>query len=415
MEGECLQLLQSRQPTSLTLTWQGNEVTRHLNEVFASSDFRPRPLTDAATRKAQSAIIRLVIALSTSSIQAAASSRVLEKLIPFYGGTLSADDAALVDLFQRIEIVSGASVSIAFRSWNPSLDDSPLESSRAASLGLVQSGYVRRAWLRVCASSRTTFPKEHAEITYDPHFLLPFVAHTIAEDELKAADWIAILESGVLAVVVAALGSSSDSTRLIARGALKTALIKLEVRTLHRSLRPVTNLFLAWQALSFREKDEIVLVLTQARNCIYSAAGEAIPSVIALFLANCMHIVGTPESTLYPAFTRFLLQRPILDQRDVPMFYLMFYTTSDEPVEDHRWLLRFLAEGLVRSQVRAACSNVRDQLADTRPACTGLEDLPSSSNLRAARQPSADEQAGSRLAQARSPGEGRHSPSQQAQ
>ncbi|ORY47184.1 ribosome 60S biogenesis N-terminal-domain-containing protein [Leucosporidium creatinivorum] len=311
--------------------WKSNEVTRHLNEVFASSDFRPRPLTDAATRKAQSAIIRLVIALSTSSIQAAASSRVLEKLMPFYGGTLSADDAALVDLFQRIEIVSGASISIAFRSWNPALDDSPLESSRAASLGLVQSGYVRRAWLRVCASSRTTFPKEHAEITYDPHFLLPFVAHTIAEDELKAADWTTILESGVLAVVVAALGSSSDSTRLVARGALKTALVKLE-------------------ALTFREKDEIVLILTQARNCIYSSAGEAIPSVIALFLANCMHIIGTPESTLYPAFTRFLLQRPILDQRDVPMFYLLFYTTSDEPVEDHRWLLRFLAEGLVRSQ-----------------------------------------------------------------
>lgn len=95
-----------------------------------------------------------------------------------------------------------------------------------------------------------------------------------------------------------------------------------------------------------------MLVLTHARNCIYSLAGEAIPSVIALFLANCMHIIGTPESTLYPAFTRFLLQRPLLDQRDVPMFYLLFYTTSEEPVEDHRWLLRFLAEGLVRSQVR---------------------------------------------------------------
>jgi hypothetical protein len=332
--------------------------------VFASSDFRPRPLTDAATRKAQSAVIRLVIALSTSSIQAAASSRVLDKLMPFYGGTLSADDAALVDLFQRIEIVSGASLSIAFRSWNPSLDESPLESSRAASLGLVQSGYVRRAWLRVCASSRTTFPKEHAEITYDPHFLLPFVGHTIAEDELKAADWTSILESGVLAVVIAALGSSSESTRSIARGALKTALVKLEVRG-------VIGEFVRWltfpfeQALSFREKDEIVLVLTQARNCIYSSAGEAIPSVIALFLANCMHIIGTPESALYPAFTRFLLQRPILDQRDVPMFYLMFYTTSDEPAEDHRWLLRFLAEGLVRSQVCAPCCNA--QLHSTDP------------------------------------------------
>lgn len=63
-------------------------------------------------------------------------------------------------------------------------------------------------------------------------------------------------------------------------------------------------------------------------------------------------MLSTPESTLYPAFSRFLLQRPLLDQRDVPMFYTLFYTTSEEPLEDQRWLLRFLADGLVRSQVR---------------------------------------------------------------
>lgn len=50
---------------------------------------------------------------------------------------------------------------------------------------------------------------------------------------------------------------------------------------------------------------------------------------------------------------RFLLQRAVLDQRDVPMFYIMFYSTSAEDSnEDHRWLLRFLTEGLVRTQVQ---------------------------------------------------------------
>lgn len=74
--------------------------------------------------------------------------------------------------------------------------------------------------------------------------------------------------------------------------------------------------------------------------------------MIALFLANALQMVATPESPLYPAFNRFLLQRPLLDQRDVPMFYLLFFSASDDPLEDHRWLLKFLAEGLVRSQVR---------------------------------------------------------------
>lgn len=113
------------------------------------------------------------------------------------------------------------------------------------------------------------------------------------------------------------------------------------------------HICLLQQTQSFIEKDEIVLVLTHAKNCVYSPAGEAIASVIALFLANCLQILGTPESTLYPAFMRFLLQRAVLDQRDVPMFYIMFYSTSAEDSnEDHRWLLRFLTEGLVRTQVQ---------------------------------------------------------------
>jgi hypothetical protein len=176
--------------------------------------------------------VRLVVALATSSLAAAASSRLIEKLMPFYGGTLSANDVALVDLFQRLEVVGGGSISVAFKSWNPSLDQSPLENTRTASLAGVQSGYVRRSSLRVCASTMTTFPKEHADITYDPHFLLPYVAHTIAEDELKGQDWITILESGVLGVVVAALASSAASTRMVARAALKNALVKLEVSSI---------------------------------------------------------------------------------------------------------------------------------------------------------------------------------------
>lgn len=112
------------------------------------------------------------------------------------------------------------------------------------------------------------------------------------------------------------------------------------------------------QAVGFREKEEVLVVLAHARNCIYSQAGEAIPAVIALFLANCLQMISVPESPLYPAFSRFLLQRPLLDQRDVPMFYLLFYSASEEPEEDHRWLLKFLAEGLVRSQVCLWCAEL---------------------------------------------------------
>lgn len=351
MEGESWFRLKRRGSSLILIASQDNEVTRHLNNVFASAHFHPYPESEVVGKKVQSAVVSLVFTLAKSSISAAASSKIVEKLMPFYAGTLSSDDKAIVDLFQRAELVAGGSISAAFRHWNSSLDQSPIEATRAGSLAVLQPGYVRRSWLRVCASTRTQFPKEHADITYDPHFLLSFFAHTIAEDEFKAQDWINMLDSGVLGIAIAALASTAPSVRGTARSALATALVKLQVRrSSSRLLLSLTGT--RSQPLSFREKDEIILVLTHARNCIFSQAGEPIPAVIALFLANCIAIMGTPESALYPAFSRFLLQRPVLDQRDVPMFYLLFYSTSEEPVDDHRWLLKFLAEGLVRTQVR---------------------------------------------------------------
>lgn len=186
-----------------------------------------------AAKKLQSAIVSLVVLLSSASVTAAASSRVLEKMMPFYGGTLSGDDTSLLLLFQKIEVIAGSSISAAFRLWNPSLDLTPVESSRAGSLGVIQIGYVRRSWLRACASTRTVFPREHIDITYDPHFLLSYVSHTIAEDDLKPQDWTSILESGTLGLAVAALASSSDTLRAMARSTLAITLSKIEVSYFH--------------------------------------------------------------------------------------------------------------------------------------------------------------------------------------
>lgn len=212
---------------------QANEITRHLSSIFAHDQFKPRILVgDESARKHQTALIRLVIALSFSSIPAAAGARVIEKMMPFYGGTLSDDDQSLLDLFQRIELVVGGSVSIAMRAWNPSLDLSPPETSRAGTFAALQLGYVRRSWLRVSSSSRTVFPAEHANITYDPRFLLPLLCHAIAEEEMKGADWLGILETGVLGLAVAALASSSNSLRSMAQATLANVLVKVEVRSI---------------------------------------------------------------------------------------------------------------------------------------------------------------------------------------
>ncbi|KAM0750489.1 hypothetical protein T439DRAFT_302525 [Meredithblackwellia eburnea MCA 4105] len=313
----------------LQCQWKPNEVTRHLNNVFASSHFKS--LATPENQRQRDFVIDLVVALGSSSLEAAAASRLVEKMMPLYGGSVAAKDVALVALFQQVELASGAPVGSAFRGWKPALDDVPLESTRLASVTALPASTLRRSWIQVMESRSGAWPVDQSSSTYDPNFLLPFILRIIIEDELKGQDWVALLESGGLSLLVAALASSSRGTRLTARAGLAQACKKIE-------------------ASAFKEKDEVLLVLNHCRKCIYNQEGEPIPSLIALFLANCLHCITTPDSPLYPELSRFLLQRPTLDQRDVPMFYLLFYSASDEPRIDHHWLIQFLSEGLVRNQ-----------------------------------------------------------------
>ena len=207
-------------------------MTRLLSNIFAHAEFKPRLLNSDAARNAQSAIVGLVVALSRASILAAASTRVVEKLMPFYGGTLSRDDRSILNLFHRIEIIIGNPLSVAFRKFNPSLDpQSPPESTRASTLAALEINYVKRSWLRACSSSRTSFLAEHQRITYDPEFLLGLLSQTIVEEELKISDWLAFLETGILGLAIAALGSSSPGLRRLAQATLADAIVKVQVST----------------------------------------------------------------------------------------------------------------------------------------------------------------------------------------
>lgn len=212
------------------------------------------------------------------------------------------------------------------------------------------------------------------------------VAALAEEDELKPQEWTTLLESGVLGTAVAALASSETGLRGLARTALAALLRKIQVRRSTSSSYLCFDVNLSYtQPLTFREKDELLLLLTQVRLAIYSQAGEPLPSTIALFFAHCVSLIGAPESPLYPAFMRFLLQRSTIDSRDVPMFYLMLYSSNaDEfaaaPREERVWMVRFLTEGLVRTQVRPLRA-LHCKVSTDASSPAGLEDLPSSSGL----------------------------------
>ncbi|GAA5926014.1 Urb1p [Sporobolomyces koalae] len=317
--------------------FKDNEVTRHLNEIFASQaflDFVSSATTPDATCLST---IKLALALAAQSPLAAGSARAIDRLLPFYRGTVSPFDRSLLNLFVLIERSGTSSATVAFKSWNPSTDSSTLlDGTRVGALGALRKAFIRRSWARAFASTRISYTTEEDETTYDPRFIVAFVLALVEEDDLKPQEWTTFLESGALGTVVAALASTDDGLRRMARATCALMYKKVEL-------------------LTFRERDEVVLLLAHCRNATYSPVGEAIPSTIALFLAHCAAQLGTPASPLYPAFTRFLLQRSTLDMRDVPMFYTMLYSSkADEwaaaPREERGWMVRYLTEGLVRSQ-----------------------------------------------------------------
>ena len=216
--------------------FKDNEVTRHLNEIFASSSFAAFATEHAESVEPRRSALALVLALATSSVTAAANARVVDRLVPFYHGTLSTMDRALLDLFQRVELVSGSSISPALKAWNPSTDSTALlDGTRVGALGAAQKTFVRRSWARAFASSRTVYSSAEDERTYDPLFIVGFVAALAEEDELKPQEWTTLLESGVLGTVVAALASSSEGLRGLARATLAMVLKTIQVR--HRTPR----------------------------------------------------------------------------------------------------------------------------------------------------------------------------------
>lgn len=187
-------------------------------------------------------VLALVITLASSSPTAAANARSVERLVPFYRGTLSAVDRSLLDLFQRIELVGGVSISPALRNWAPSVDAaSLLDGTRIAAIAASQKTFVRRSWARAFASARTSFAGDEDGKTYDPRFVVAFVAALADEDELKPQEWTTLLESGMVGTVVAALASSSGGLRGLARSALAALLKKAEVSIVAAVVTPLAD------------------------------------------------------------------------------------------------------------------------------------------------------------------------------
>ena len=308
------------------VSWTPSEVTRFLNAAFASTTWKALAQTESA-EDARAAALRLVTALASASPESAARSGFVDKTIAMYRGTLSDSDRLLAQVYQLIEL-AGGSVARALATWTPSRDEMVFgdgAASRIAALTTLDEDMLEKSWAVLAGSSAT------GEAVYDPTLILSLLRQALLDDDLRPADLAAAFASGAVSLAFAGLASSHEAARSMCRAIMAIC----HDRLLH---------------LEVKDKDDYTLIVGHARYCVFSEQGEPIPALIAMFLARAAALIGRPDRDMYPLVHRFLLQRPEVDQNDVPMLYQLLYTSGRHPVDERRWLLALVGEGLVRPQ-----------------------------------------------------------------
>jgi Nucleolar pre-ribosomal-associated protein 1/Ribosome 60S biogenesis N-terminal len=97
--------------------------------------------------------------------------------------------------------------------------------------------------------------------------------------------------------------------------------------------------------LDFREKAQLLALLTAFKNTI-TEEFQQLPCVSASFVSSAIDIAMKPDHSMYKAVNRFVLRRPHLDFKDVPMFYNLFNSGNAASFRtDRLWLLRVVLDG----------------------------------------------------------------------
>ena len=110
------------------------------------------------------------------------------------------------------------------------------------------------------------------------------------------------------------------------------------------------------QRVRFQERAQLVYILRLVRHSIPAPSEPStdspnncysqprLPVLITTFLAHVLRTLASPSNTLYPAVSRFLLQRSVFDPVDVPMLFGMLYASGEGHKRDRAWIVRLIRD-----------------------------------------------------------------------
>ncbi|EJD42488.1 hypothetical protein AURDEDRAFT_186058 [Auricularia subglabra TFB-10046 SS5] len=297
------------------------------------------PTDSALPSTLRVAVIALLHSLFVKHPANACQPTHMGPLLRLYGGSCSRPDRELLSIFKLYETHRSASAGSFLVRWTASPGGAP-SAGPSHALGSMDS---TRVFKSVAALSRAKLLDLDSELEghdalYDPVFVVMLFAQALLDaGAYSALEWVELFRTNAACVGVCMLSYRDLGLRQMAHSVLG-------------------SLWTAMKVATFQERDQTLYILDLLHDLVPPPPSTVsvdnapypprLPLYTTLLLAHALRGLFHPTAPIYPIASRFLLQRPQVDTRDVPLLYGMLYSASmDDWRREQGWMLRFLAEG----------------------------------------------------------------------
>ncbi|KAG8902324.1 hypothetical protein FRB99_004632 [Tulasnella sp. 403] len=320
-------------PLSKTVAWKPVSVNRMIQSLVQHQEF----IKYASASSSREPIIELLNHLFKTHPGNTCQQSHIVPLIQVYFGTQSHADRQLLSIFHLFERQTRISVMSLFSKWSARPE--------------VVSGGAYEALLsldsRMIQETYTNFPHRRGsnvqnlkpyygcrEDLYDPLFVISLLGAVVAEGSIESAlAWSEVCRTNAISVSVCALSAKDPGLRGLA----------------------IATLTAVWSALenaSFPERKAVLHLLTVLRHFIEPPKTRTtpetprLPTPVTLLLAHALSSIFRPAWAFYPRVMKFLLSRPTFPQEHFPMFFELFFDSSDKSTEHRQFILQFVADSM---------------------------------------------------------------------
>ncbi|KAK3842885.1 MAG: ribosome 60S biogenesis N-terminal-domain-containing protein, partial [Linnemannia gamsii] len=342
-------------------TSQSSVLPQMLQTLFKHRQFSSLAMATAPTTKhavpenfkARLAIIQLIYTLTFLEPKTCCKAGFLPMLLSCYSASTSVADQLLLAVLRITESQTIGSISNRAPVWGSGTENTKSsgalfgQAMMTESLDLIDPNMMMISAIQFPVDRELEseapivskqdydedFVKHQPAPIYDPCFMLPLFGTYMAFGGML--DIRRFIEVNGLGYIMVALSSSDDNMRLAAYSLLDDFYPLLSQSTM-------------------REKNQLMLLMDAFRNAIVErddgTAPPRIPAVITAFVTQALTTLLKPDHFMYPHVNKFCLQRPVIDLEDIPMFYSMFNSSSENHRKERVWMLRLLATSLKTSE-----------------------------------------------------------------